>query len=119
MHIIAPALGEDTSNGSISRGHESERGPIGCRIGLQNLPQKGSRKLPRFRPMLCHDAPSQQLPIHRGHLDYLVPSRSAAAICAGSGDQTARGMKSFLRCGDGQRRVRACTEAMTGREKKG
>lgn len=95
MHVIAPALGEDTSNSSISRGHESERGLIGCRIGLQNLPQKGSRKLPRFRPMPCLDAPSQQLPIHRGQLDYLVPSRStsAAAICAGSGDQSAHAMK--------------------------
>lgn len=106
MHVIAPALGEDTSNSSISRGHESERGLIGCRIGLQNLPQKGSRKLPRFRPMPCHDAPSQRLPIHRGQLDYPVPSRSAAAICTGSGDQSARSMKPFLRRRDGKRIVR-------------
>lgn len=35
---------------------------MGAGSGLQNLPQKGSRKLPRFRPMPCHDAPSQQLP---------------------------------------------------------
>lgn len=67
---MAPALEEDTSNRSISRGHESDRGPIGCIIGLQNLPRKGSRKLPRFQPMPCHNVPSQQLAIHRWHLDH-------------------------------------------------
>lgn len=92
---------EDTSNSSISRGHESEVGAHWVQDrGLQNLPQKGSRKLPRFRPMPCHDAPSQQLPIHPGQLDYLIPSGrhlvGLSAICAGSGDQTARGMRPIL-----------------------